>query len=136
MPYKNLRIAEDGLGYIQAHHDALSYDFHAFIGGHVDRLGTRQDVETSLEFVSELKDTIADQMTQLTFPFYLRQTPSTKHCWDRHNDYEQAIVESCYARLYPKWNERLSGSETYLKDNCWVMLESLAVQFSGEVPSR
>lgn len=133
MPYKNLGIAEDVPGYIQSHHDALGYDFDTFIGGHVDRLGTRQDVETSLEFVNELKDTVT-RITETTFPAYLRQTPSPKHRWDRHNDYEQAMVDSCYAQLYPKWNKRLSGSETYLKDNCWAMLESLAVQFPGEVP--
>jgi hypothetical protein len=45
------------------------------------------------------------------------------------NDYELAIVEKCYAQLYPRWSTRLSGAETYLKDNCWAMLEGLAVQF-------
>lgn len=134
MPYKNLGIAEDVPGYIQAHHDALEYDFDTFIGGHVDRLGTRQDVETSLEFVNELKETVTRQLTGTTFPVYLLQTQSPRHRWDRHNDYEQAIVDRCYVQLYPKWNKRLSGSDTYLKDNCWAMLESLAVQFPSKVP--
>lgn len=134
MAYKNLGIAEDVPGYIQAHHDALSYDFDPLVAGHVDRLGTRADVETSLEFVNELRATVTDEMSKLPFPSYLRQSASPKHRWERHNDYEQAIVENCYAKLYPKWNKRLSGSETYLKDNCWAMLESLAVQFLGDVP--
>jgi glyoxylase-like metal-dependent hydrolase (beta-lactamase superfamily II) len=129
MPYKNLGIAEDVPGYIQAHHDALSYDFDTFVGGHVDRLGTRADVETSLEFVSDLQNTVATEVAQLPFPLYLKQVSSPDHRWDRHNDYELAVVDACYSKLIPKWSTRLEGSETYLKDNCWAMLESLAVQF-------
>lgn len=134
IPYKNLGIAEDVPGYIQAHHDALSYDFDTFVGGHVDRLGTRADVETSLEFVNELNATATDEMSKLPFPNYLRQSASAKHRWERHNDYELAVVDSCYQRLFPRWSPRLRGSESYLRDNCWEMLESLAVQFPGELP--
>lgn len=136
MPYKNLGIAEDVPGYIQAHHDALNYDFETFVGGHVDRLGTRADVETSLEVVNDLKNSVETEIAGLSFPVFLRQNTSTKHRWDRHNDYEQALVERCYAQLLPRWGSRLRGAETYLKDNCWQMLESLAVQFQGDIAAH
>jgi len=136
MPYKNLGIAEDVPGYIKAHHDALNYDFDTLVAGHVDRLGTRQDVQTSLDFVNQLKQTVVDESAKLDFPSYLRANASPKHRWDRHNDYEQAIVEKCYAELSPKWNQKLLGTETYLRDNCWAMLESLAVQFPGTLPGH
>src|SRR5215831_5936873 len=64
MPYKNLGIAEDVPGYIQAHYDALTYDFDTLVAGHVDRLGTRKDVETSLQFVNELNNTVAGEMAK------------------------------------------------------------------------
>jgi glyoxylase-like metal-dependent hydrolase (beta-lactamase superfamily II) len=136
MPYKNLGIAEDVPGYIQAHQAALAYDFDTLVGGHVDRLGTRADIETSLEFVDDLKSTVTTEVAKLPFPGYLRQNTSPKHRWDRHNDYELTLVDTCYGQLFPKWNSRLRGAETYLKDNCWEMLESLAVQFPGDVPPR
>ena len=79
MPYKNLGIAEDIPGYIQAHDDALRYDFDTLVAGHVDRLGTRTDVESSLEFVNDLKNTVAGEMARRPFPNYLRQNASTKH---------------------------------------------------------
>jgi hypothetical protein len=102
----------------------------------LDRMGTRADVETSLEFVNELRDTLIEESRQLDFPAYLRTTPSSKHRWERHNDYEHKIVDNSYARLFPKWNMKVKGTETYLRDNCWAMLESLAVQFPGSVPGR
>jgi len=136
MPYKNLGIAEDVPGYIQAHRDALNYDFDTLVAGHVDRLGTRQDVQTSLDFVNQLKDAMVEESTRLDFPAYLRANVRKKHRWDRHNDYEQAIVDQCYTRLFSKWNPKLLGTETYLRDNCWAMLESLAVQFPGNLPAH
>jgi len=135
MPYKNLGIAEDVPGYIQAHQDALAYDFDTLVAGHVDRLGTRKDVETSLQFVNELNNTVAGEMAKVSFPVYLQQNSSSTHRWVRHNDYELALVNDCYSQLLPKWGPKLKGSEAYLRDNCWAMLESLAVQFRGEVPT-
>jgi glyoxylase-like metal-dependent hydrolase (beta-lactamase superfamily II) len=129
MPYKNLGIAEDVPGYIRAHDDALSYDFDTLVAGHVDRLGSRQDVEASRRFVTELKATLVDATQKLDFPSYLRGESSMKHRWDRHNDYEQVLVQRCYETLEPKYKERFAGTDTYLKDDCWAMLESLAVQF-------
>lgn len=136
MPYKNLGIAEDVPGYIQAHRDALGYDFDTLVAGHVDRLGTRQDVEISLEFVNELKNTVLSEIEKVSFPMFLHENPSPMHRWDRHNDYEQGMVERCYSHLLPKWKVKLAGTETYLRDNCWAMQESLAVEFPGEVPAQ
>lgn len=91
-------------------------------------------MKTSLEFVKELKTTVSDAMRALDFPSYLQKNPSTKHRWDRHNDYEKALVDRCYAELFPKWKARLAGTDTYLRDNCWAMLESLAVTFPDARP--
>ncbi|WP_394831188.1 MBL fold metallo-hydrolase [Pendulispora rubella] len=129
MPYKNLGIGVDIPGYVEAHRIALGYDFNTLVAGHVDRLGTRQDVENSLAFVGELRSVVGASMARRTFPDYLKSAPSIKTSWERHNDYELALVDDCYAEMFPKWSPRLAGSESYLKDNCWAMLESLVVQF-------
>ena len=79
--------------------------------------------------VMNVKATLVDATQKLDFPSYLRGEASMKHRWDRHNDYEQVLVQRCYETLEPKYKERFAGTDTYLKDNCWAMLESLAVQF-------
>jgi hypothetical protein len=63
MPYKNLGIVEDVPGYIAAHQTVLGYDFETFVGGHVNRMGNRADVETSLEFTTQLYS-LADQASE------------------------------------------------------------------------
>src|SRR5215831_6663035 len=115
MPYKNLGIAEDVQGYIRAHSDALTYDFDVFVGGHVSRLGTRKDVETAAQFVSELRST-AVSVLGLDFPSYIKAHPASDK-WSLHNEYEKELTEKCYAELLPRWASRLADSETYLRDN-------------------
>jgi glyoxylase-like metal-dependent hydrolase (beta-lactamase superfamily II) len=127
MPYKNLGIVEDVQGYIAVHKTALRYDFETFVAGHVGRLGTRAEVETSLEFVNDLRSAAHAALDALPFPAFLASHPDPDK-WALHNDYEQALVEQCAARLGPTWKKRLTDTSTYLKDNCWVMIEATIVQ--------
>jgi len=129
MPYKNLGIAEDVQGYMRAHAQALAYDFDVFVGGHVSRLGSREDVQTAAQFVDELRSTANAVLGALDFPSYIKTHPA-KDKWDLHNEYEKELVETCYAKLLPLWSSRLADSQTYLRDNCWAMIEAEIVQLA------
>jgi hypothetical protein len=73
-PCPNLGVADDVPGYIQAHRDALACDFTDFVGGHVDGLGSRSDVELSLQFALALERT-AEEV--LAGPSSRRGSPTT-----------------------------------------------------------
>ena len=51
VPFKSFAEAKDVGRYIEAHDQILEYDFEHFVGGHLTRLGTRQDVEIAKEYV-------------------------------------------------------------------------------------
>ena len=127
MPYPNLGIAVDVPGYIKAHRDALSYDFDLLVAGHVDRLGTREDVQVSLEFVTEVQKMAARQLAESPYPTYLNRHPG-ENKWFVHDAYEKQLVDQCYAELLPKWQKRLAGAELTLKSQCWSMIVALVVQ--------
>ena len=56
VPFPYLAIAKDTAGFIKAHDIALNnYDFDTLVGGHLTRLGTRNDVIVQKEFVSDLE---------------------------------------------------------------------------------
>ena len=125
MPYKNLGIAEDIPGYIEVQRKALQYDFSTLVGGHVTRLGDRTDVELSLQFVTDLQKTAAKALNTLSLADYAKANASkARDKWDLHNEYEKAVVDICYNELLPRWQERLADSQTYLRDNCWAIMES------------
>jgi glyoxylase-like metal-dependent hydrolase (beta-lactamase superfamily II) len=127
MPYPNLGIAVDVPGYLKAHRDALSYDFDTLVAGHVDGLGTRQDVETSLDFATELQNEATKLLSETPFPVYLKRHPAGNK-WFAHDAYERELVERCYADLLPKWQPRLAGAELSLRSQCWSMIVAIVVQ--------
>ena len=130
MAYPNLGVSSDIPGYIQAHRDVLAYDFTDFVGGHVDRIGTRKDVEISMEFVLNLKSTAENLLAQNAFPTYLKtvRMDRSKTTWFAHDDYEKNLVEQCYAKLAEKWTDKLLGTERFLRSHCWSMIVGLAIQ--------
>jgi glyoxylase-like metal-dependent hydrolase (beta-lactamase superfamily II) len=132
MPYKNLGIVEDVPGYIAAHHTVLGYEFDSFVGGHVNHLGNRADVETSLEFAMQLYSSATRLLSKTPFPAFLASHPGPDK-WDLHNQYEKALVEQCAAELGPIWEQRLKDTKTYLNDNCWAMIEAITVQMPPSI---
>jgi hypothetical protein len=140
LPYKNLGIAEDLSGYSAAQKRALSYDFSTFVGGHVTRLGAKNDVELSIEFYKDLQRTTESSLNEFPMSDFARNMPAgtprgstIPDKWDLHNEYEKALVDRCYANLLPRWKDRLADTETYLRDNCWSMMENVIVTL---VPGR
>jgi hypothetical protein len=101
----------------------------------VNRLGTRKDVEVSLEFVGELRGAAAAELHTLEFPAYVRSHPAGDN-WDLHHRYERELAARCVARLRPRWEARLADASTYLEDDCWAMLEALIVELPEEGPER
>jgi len=131
MPYKNLGVAADIPGFVEAHKQVLAYDFDTLVAGHVSRTGTRADVELQLTLVRDLADTAERAYVDLPFPKFLathspKQTG--KSAWELHNDYENALVDRMAREIGPRWDTRLKGVQTYLRDNCWAMLETFVVQ--------
>jgi glyoxylase-like metal-dependent hydrolase (beta-lactamase superfamily II) len=137
MPYKNLGVAADVPGLVAAHRQILGYDFELLVGGHVSRPGTRQDVVTQVELLKDLAAAAERAYASQSFGEFLKANPPhpSKAVWDLHEDYEQVLVTLMYDELLPRWRDRLAGTETYLRDNCWAMLETYVVQgaadFSG-----
>ncbi|HEY1435880.1 MAG TPA: MBL fold metallo-hydrolase [Casimicrobiaceae bacterium] len=127
MPYPNLGIAVDVPGYLKAHRDALSYDFDILVAGHVDRLGTRDDVAQSLAFATDLQGGAARLLAEAPFPDYLARHAG-ENKWFAHDAYEKELVERCYADLLPKWQPRLAGAELSLRSQCWSMIVAVVVQ--------
>ncbi len=57
VPFSNLALSAYVPGYIQAHEQALAYDFDHLVGGHVTRPGTPEDVRVQLEYMTDLRVT-------------------------------------------------------------------------------
>ncbi len=137
VPYKNLGIAADVQAYIGAHKLALAYPFETLVAGHVDRLGKRSDVEESAAFVSDLRRSVEESFSEVSFPSVAAtvKEPNQFKVW---NAYQDAVTASCTRKMMPSWGGRLKAIDTYLSDNCWAMVESVGVDLApaGDGRSR
>ena len=75
------------------------------VGGHLTRLGTRNDVIVQKEFVSDLEK--ADWQSKPKLSKYI-----------------DAVNENCVNTMMPKWESRLGGAQQFMSTHCFTMAES------------
>jgi len=125
IPFPYLAIAKDTAGFIKAHDIALNnYNFDTFVGGHLTRLGTRNDVIVQKEFVSDLEKAAAQANQQVSFGEIAKQVGGQPNPWLIFSKYIDAVNENCVNSMLPKWENRLGGAQQFMPTHCFTMTES------------
>jgi len=128
VPFPYLGLAQDVAGFIKAHDIALNnYNFDTFIGGHLTRLGTRNDVVIAREFVSDLEKAAAQANKQVPFPENPKQVGAAK-AFLSTNTYTDALDHRCTQIMLPKWENRLGGAQQFMSSHCYTMAEALRIE--------
>ena len=126
VPFADLALAEDVPGFVAAHDQILAYDFDTFIGGHLTRLGTREDVETAKAFVLDLQANAAEALQSVDY-MAIAQEVGFDNSWALFDAYLGAVAHQCAETTIPDWQERLGGTDVFTEGHCWAMMESLRV---------
>ena len=129
VPFKNLALAEDIPGYIDVHDKVLSYDFDVFAGGHLNRLGTRKDVEIAREYVLDVKKNAAMALQTVGF-MAIAQEVGFDNPWLLFDSYFHEVAKTCADATVPSWTKRLGGADVFTDDHCMVMMESLRIDYN------
>ena len=128
VPFPYLAVAEDTAGFIKAHDIALNnYDFDTLVGGHLTRLGTRNDVIVQKEFVSDLEKAAAQANQQVSFGEIAKQVGGgggQPNPWLIFSKYIDAVGENCVNSMLPKWENRLGGAHEFMSTHCFTMAQS------------
>jgi glyoxylase-like metal-dependent hydrolase (beta-lactamase superfamily II) len=125
VPFPYLAIAKDVTGFIKAHDIALNnYDFDKFVGGHLTRLGTRNDVVVQKEFVTDLMNAATKANQEVLFSKVAQQVGHFDNPWLLFSKYIDAVNENCTQAILPKWENRLGGSRDFTSTHCFSMSEA------------
>lgn len=128
VPFANLALAQDVFGYIKAHDIVSNYDFDTFVGGHLTRLGTREDVEVQREFIRDLINASIKANGNVTFGEIIQKVGGpTNNVWAIFKTYLDTAAERCTNEMLPKWQHRLGGAQEFMFSQCWTMEESLRI---------
>jgi len=126
--FDGLAGSENVTGFIQAHDIALNnYEFENFVGGHVTRLGTPQDIITQKQFVSDLKAAAQTGLNNVNFSAVAQEVGGFSNPWLVTKTYLDTVAEQCTNIMKDKWKDRLGGVNEFLLDNCNAMTRSLRV---------
>jgi glyoxylase-like metal-dependent hydrolase (beta-lactamase superfamily II) len=130
VPFVYLALAEDVYGYVQAHDIVLNnYDFDTFVGGHLTRVGTREDVQIQREFITDLINASNNANQNVTFGEILQKVGGpTNNVWALFGTYLDTVDEQCTNEMLPKWQHRLGGAEEFMFTQCSAMTESLRIE--------
>lgn len=128
VPFRDFALAKNITGYFEAHDQLLAYDFDYFVGGHLTRLGDRQDVETAKEYILDVQTNIMKAFQTVDFNAIAGEV-GYENKWLLFKVYLDALAEACAADTIPKWIDRLGGADVFTFDHCWMMQEHIRIDY-------
>ena len=67
VPFKDLAMAQNVPEFLAAHDKILEYDFDTYIGGHLTRLGTSEDVQIQKEYFQDIQTSASKANQEVSF---------------------------------------------------------------------
>jgi len=123
VPIYNLNLSEDLPGYIAAPTTALSYPWRHFIGGHVGRLGTRDDVGLHQQYVADIAASARTALgTVDPTPFFQKYG---ENAWAAVKTYLDAVTDYAAAPVIAKYTGVLAAADVFTTSTTLVVLESI-----------
>jgi glyoxylase-like metal-dependent hydrolase (beta-lactamase superfamily II) len=145
VPFAALAESSNIPNWIKAHDEILSFDFAHYIGGHFNRIGTREDVIKQREYVNDLfhncNATIALTATDdpLLGASNILGSVTKKNPGNGGAEFKvylDLVAERCANVTNEKWSTILGGADDFGFENAYAMMEALRISFDVLGPFR
>jgi glyoxylase-like metal-dependent hydrolase (beta-lactamase superfamily II) len=122
-PAYQSNLTEDIPGYVEASATALTYAWRHFIGGHMGRLGTRDDVALHKQYMADVSQA---SMTALDTvdpaPYFARYGENT---WAAVRGYLDAVTARAAAPVIAKYTGVLAGVDVFTASTTFHVMQSI-----------
>jgi hypothetical protein len=98
--------------------------FNTLVGGHVARIGDRQDVLVQAQYMHDLAAAARQSLRDTSFGFTVDPLDHANPWAVADNYMDRATIE-CVNTMTDKWANRLAAFDAYIWDHCFAMEESL-----------
>jgi glyoxylase-like metal-dependent hydrolase (beta-lactamase superfamily II) len=116
-------LTEDVPGYIEAPATALSYRWKHFIGGHMGRLGTREDVATHRQYMADIADSSRKALDTVDpTPYFVKYGENT---WAALKGYLDAITAAAAAPVIEKYTGVLAAADVFTTSTTFHVMQSI-----------
>ncbi len=122
-PVCQSKLTEDVPGYIGAPDTALTYGWKHFIGGHMGRLGTRDDVATHRQYMTDIADSSREALDTVDpTPYFVKYGQSS---WAAVMCYLDAITAAAAAPVIEKYTGVLAAADVLTAGTTFHVMQSI-----------
>jgi glyoxylase-like metal-dependent hydrolase (beta-lactamase superfamily II) len=116
-------LADDVPGYIGAADYALTYPWKHFIGGHMGRLGTRDDLVTHRQYMADIEESSRKALDTIdAAPYFVEHGEKT---WSAMREYLDAITAAAAAPVIEKYSGILEAVELFTARTTFHVMQSI-----------
>jgi glyoxylase-like metal-dependent hydrolase (beta-lactamase superfamily II) len=117
------KLTEDIPGYIQASADALAYPWKHFIGGHLGRLGTRDDVRLHQQYMADIAESSRKAIDTVDpTPYFQKYGANT---WAAVKGYLDEVTAVAAAPVIDKYTGVLAAADVFTASTTFWVMESV-----------
>ena len=131
VPIYNCNLSEDIPGYIDAPGVALTYPWSTYIGGHLGRLGTREDIELHQAYISDIVDaTTAALSTTDPTPYFMKYG---QNAWAGVKGYLDAVADTATAPVVEKYTGVLAAADVveFTRSSTFQIMQSMRLDLGA-----
>jgi glyoxylase-like metal-dependent hydrolase (beta-lactamase superfamily II) len=123
VPFDSFNLNEDVQGSIAAPDVAMAYPWTHFIGGHMGRIGTRDDMVLYQNYVNDIIAGVTSALTAIDPTPYFAKYGDNE--WAAVQQYQAAQVAYASAPVIQKYLGTLAAVDVYTASTAFVLLESI-----------
>jgi glyoxylase-like metal-dependent hydrolase (beta-lactamase superfamily II) len=122
-PVCQSHLSENMPGFIEAADTALTYRWKHFIGGHMGRLGTRDDVAMHRQYMADIADSSRKALDAVDpTPYFVKYGENT---WAAVRGYLDAVTAAAAAPVIEKYSGVLVAAEMFTASTTFDVIQSI-----------
>jgi glyoxylase-like metal-dependent hydrolase (beta-lactamase superfamily II) len=116
-------LTEDVPGYVAAPATALNYPWKHYIGGHLGRLGTRDDVVLHQQYMADIDASVRATLPKVDpTPFFQKYG---ENAWAGVKGYLDACTDAAAAPVIEKYRDVLAAADVFTPSTTFWVMESI-----------
>jgi glyoxylase-like metal-dependent hydrolase (beta-lactamase superfamily II) len=131
-PFNAWGTADSVPGVLRAHDVLAKLDIDTFVGGHVHRLGTKQDIVDSRDFAYDLWRTTSRIVGETRIADSFAQVEAGNN-WAAFKLYYESIADRVEPEMIQRWGGKLAGVDVFTRDNATTIAISLLLDAPKDI---
>jgi glyoxylase-like metal-dependent hydrolase (beta-lactamase superfamily II) len=122
-PVFQSNLTEDIPGYLEAPANALAYSWKHFIGGHLGRLGTRDDLTLHQQYMADIAESSRRAIDSVDYTPYFARYPDNP--WAAFRGGLEETVATAAAPVIEKYTGVLAAADVFTESTTFQVLQSI-----------